>query len=43
VPEGGVGLRHWTVMFEVPEDVGAVSRRIREAGIATEERGGGLR
>ena len=29
-------------MLEEPEDVAAVSGRIREAGIATEERGGGF-
>src|SRR5215204_1277590 len=39
VPEGRVGLRHWTVVLDDPEDVAAVSGRIREAGIATEERG----
>ena len=43
MPEGRVGLRHWTVVLDDPEDVAAVSGRIREAGIATEERGGGLR
>jgi catechol 2,3-dioxygenase len=42
VPEGRVGLRHWTVVLEDPEEVAAVSGRIREAGIATEERGGGF-
>jgi hypothetical protein len=30
------------VVLEDPEDVAAVSGRIREAGIATEERGGGF-
>jgi hypothetical protein len=43
VPEGGVGLRHWTVVLEGLEDVAAVSGRIREAGVAIEERGCGLR
>ncbi len=43
VPEGRVGLRHWTVVPEDPEHVAAVSGRIREAGITTEERGGSLR
>ena len=42
VPEGRVGLRHWTVVLDDPEGVAAVSGRIREAGIATEERGGGF-
>jgi hypothetical protein len=27
VPEGGVGLRHWTVVLEDLEDVAAVSGR----------------
>jgi catechol 2,3-dioxygenase len=39
VPVGRVGLRQWTVVLEDPEEVAAVSGRIREAGIATEERG----
>ena len=42
VPEDRVGLRHWTVVLDDPEEVAAVSGRIREAGIATEERGGGF-
>jgi catechol 2,3-dioxygenase len=42
VPEGRVGLRLWTVVLDDPEGVAAVSGRIREAGIATEERGGGF-
>jgi len=42
VPEGRVGLRHWTVVLEEPEDVAAVGERVRAAGVATEERGGGL-
>ena len=43
VPEGRVGLRHWTVVLEKPEDIAAVSGRIHKAGLLTEEReGGGL-
>ena len=42
VPEGRVGLRHWTVVLEDPEDVAAVGERVRAAGIPSEERGGGL-
>jgi catechol 2,3-dioxygenase len=42
VPEGGVGLRHWTVVLDDPEEVAAVRERIREAGIASEEREGGF-
>ena len=42
VPEGRVGLRHWTVVLEDPEEVAAVDGRIREAGIATEKREGGI-
>ena len=40
VPEGRVGLGHKTVVLEDPEDVATGRGRIREAGIATEERGG---
>ena len=42
VPEGRVGLRHWTVVLDDPEEVAAVRQRIRPAGIATEEREGGF-
>ena len=41
VPEGRVGLRHWTVVLDDPEEVEAVRERVRAAGIATEEREGG--
>jgi len=41
-PAGRVGLRHWTVVLEDPEEVAAVGGRTREAGIATEEREGGI-
>src|ERR671911_2467398 len=41
VPEGRVGLRHWTVVLDVPEEVETVLKRVRAAGIATEEREGG--
>jgi hypothetical protein len=43
VPEGGVILRQWTVVLEDLEDIAAVSGRIREGGVAIEERGFGLR
>ena len=42
VPAGRVGLRHWTVVLEAAEDVAAVGERVRAAGVATEERDGGL-
>ncbi len=42
VPEGRVGLRHWTVVLEDPEEVAAVRERVRSAGIAAEEREGGF-
>ena len=42
VPEGRVGLCHWTVVLGDPEEIAAVSGRSREAGIATEEREGGF-
>ena len=41
VPKGRVGLRHWTVVLDYPEEVEAVRERVRAAGIATEEREGG--
>ena len=37
VPEGRVGLRHWTVVLEEQEQVAAVGDRVRAAGITTEE------
>ena len=40
-PADRVGLRHWTVVLEEPEEVEAVRERVRAAGIATEEREGG--
>src|SRR5215218_1674726 len=36
-PQGGVGLRHWTVVLEDQEQIAAVGDRVRAAGIATEE------
>ena len=42
VPQGRVGLRHWTVVLEDPGEVAAVCERVRAAGIATEEREGGF-
>ncbi|MDP9438367.1 MAG: glyoxalase, partial [Actinomycetota bacterium] len=42
VPEGRVGLRHWTVVLQRPEDVAAVGGRVGAAGVAAEEREGGL-
>jgi catechol 2,3-dioxygenase len=41
VPEGRVGLRHWTVVLEDSRQVAAVAERVRAAGISTEEREGG--
>ena len=37
-----MGLRHWTVVLGDPEEVAAVRERVLAAGIATEEREGGL-
>jgi catechol 2,3-dioxygenase len=42
VPEGRVGLRHWTVVLDDSEEVATVRERVRAAGIATEEREGGF-
>ena len=41
IPEGRVGLHHWRVVLDEPEEVAAVHERVRAAGIATEEREGG--
>ena len=41
VPEGRVGLRHWTVVLEEPGEVAAVRERAMAAGIEAEEGEGG--
>jgi catechol 2,3-dioxygenase len=41
VPEGRVGLRHWTVVLDQHEGIAAVGERVRAAGLAAEEREGG--
>jgi catechol 2,3-dioxygenase len=41
VPADRVGLRHWTVVLEDPEEVEGVRERVRAAGIETEESEGG--
>jgi catechol 2,3-dioxygenase len=42
VPEGRVGLRHWTVVLDDPEEIEAVRERVRAAGIAVEDKGEGF-
>jgi catechol 2,3-dioxygenase len=42
VPEGRVGLRHWTVVLNDPEEVEAVRERVRAAGIEVEDEGEGF-
>ena len=46
VPEGRVGLRHWTVVLDDPKEVAAVRKRVEAAGIeaqeAEEAKGGGF-
>jgi catechol 2,3-dioxygenase len=42
VPEGVVGLRHWTVVLDGGEQVEAVRARVDEAGIEAEARDGGF-
>jgi catechol 2,3-dioxygenase len=42
VPEGRVGLRHWTVVLEDPREVAAVRERVLAADIEAEEREGGF-
>jgi catechol 2,3-dioxygenase len=39
VPEGRVGLRHWTVVLDYPEEIEAVRERVRAAGIEVEDEG----
>jgi catechol 2,3-dioxygenase len=41
-PADRVGLRHWTVVLDDPEEVAAVHERVRAASIATEDREGGF-
>ncbi|MDQ5828931.1 MAG: VOC family protein [Actinomycetota bacterium] len=41
-PAGRVGLRHWTVVLDDPEEVAAVRERVEEAGIEAEEAEGGF-
>jgi catechol 2,3-dioxygenase len=42
VPEGRVGLRHWTVVLDYPEEIEAVRERVRAAGIEVEDEGEGF-
>jgi catechol 2,3-dioxygenase len=41
VPEGVLGMRHWTVELEAPQ-IDAVRRRVDEAGVAAEDRPDGF-
>jgi catechol 2,3-dioxygenase len=40
-PAGRVGLRHWTVELDGPEEVAAVRERVFTAEVGVEEREGG--
>jgi catechol 2,3-dioxygenase len=42
VPEGRVGLRHWTVVLDDPKEVATVRERVEAAGIEAEEAEGGF-
>jgi catechol 2,3-dioxygenase len=42
VPDGVVGLRHWTVVLPSAPEVGAVRERLSAAAVATEDRDGGF-
>jgi catechol 2,3-dioxygenase len=42
VPEGVVGLRHWTIVLDTPEQVGDVRDRVRAAGLGSEDVAGGF-
>ncbi len=41
-PRGTVGLRHWTVVLERPEQVAEVRARVDAAGVAAQEVDGGF-
>ena len=40
MPDGVVGLCHWTIVLEDVEQVGAVRGRLERAGVEIEEAGG---
>jgi len=42
MPEGTVGLRHWTIVLQSPADVSAVRQRLAEGGAPVEEAPGGF-
>jgi catechol 2,3-dioxygenase len=42
VPEGRIGLRHWTVMLDYPEEIEAVRERVQAAGVEVEDEGEGF-
>jgi catechol 2,3-dioxygenase len=42
MPEGIVGLRHWTIVLETAEEVETVRARVRGAGPDAREVPGGL-
>jgi catechol 2,3-dioxygenase len=42
MPAGTVGLRHWTIVLDSPEEVAAVRTRLEGAGASVEERPGGF-
>jgi catechol 2,3-dioxygenase len=41
-PDDTAGLRHWAVVLERPEEVGAVRARVEAAGLPAEDRDGGF-
>ena len=42
MPEGSVGMRHWTLVLDDAADVAAVRERLTAAGAPVEERPGGF-
>ncbi|MCW3002837.1 MAG: Glyoxalase/bleomycin resistance protein/dioxygenase [Conexibacter sp.] len=42
VPEGVVGLRHWTIVLDTTDQVAEVRARVRDAGLASEHVTGGF-
>jgi catechol 2,3-dioxygenase len=42
VPEGVVGLRHWTIVLDTTDQVAEVRARVRDAGLASEDVTGGF-
>jgi catechol 2,3-dioxygenase len=42
MPDGSVGMRHWTIVLDHADEVAAVRERVAAGGAAVEERPGGF-